>query len=114
TYGSVVYRQVYPGIDLRFHGNRSQLEYDFVVAAGADAGLIRLSFSGAKKMTVNADGDLDIRLDGGCSGAATAASKRPLSWARTIPAALWLSTPSSPFPRTSEAAPRGEVTSPTL
>jgi hypothetical protein len=36
TYASVRYKDVYPGVDLVYHGNQGQLEYDFVVAPGAD------------------------------------------------------------------------------
>src|SRR5262249_39076737 len=36
TYGRVRYRDVYPGVDLVYYGNGGQLEYDFVVAPGAD------------------------------------------------------------------------------
>src|SRR5580704_6304568 len=36
TYGKVHYKDIYPGIDLVYYGNPSQLEYDFEVAAGAD------------------------------------------------------------------------------
>ena len=32
-YSKVIYRDIYPGINLAFHGHASQLEYDFVVAA---------------------------------------------------------------------------------
>jgi hypothetical protein len=47
TYAQVRYRNVYPGIDLVYHGNQSgQLEYDFVVAPGADPGLISLAVHG--------------------------------------------------------------------
>lgn len=45
-YARVVYRGVYPGVDLVFHDARGRLEYDFVVAAGADASVIRLAFEG--------------------------------------------------------------------
>jgi len=37
-YGAVRYRAVYPGIDWLVHGNGEQLEYDLVVAPGADPG----------------------------------------------------------------------------
>jgi len=47
NYARVNYRNVYPGVDLVFYGNGSQLEYDFVVAAGADPRAIALTFSGA-------------------------------------------------------------------
>ncbi|HMD85875.1 MAG TPA: SBBP repeat-containing protein [Terriglobia bacterium] len=43
TYAKVKYQGVYPGIDLVYYGNQGgQLEYDFVVAPGADASVIAL------------------------------------------------------------------------
>ena len=47
TYAKVKYEEVYPGIDLVYYGNPGapgQLEYDFVVAPGADPRAIRLAF----------------------------------------------------------------------
>jgi Ca2+-binding RTX toxin-like protein len=46
TFGKVRYEAVYPGIDLVYYGNQQQMEYDFVVAPGADPNQIRLSFAG--------------------------------------------------------------------
>src|ERR1035441_5751161 len=48
TYGKVKYPQVYPGVDLVFYGNQRQLEYDFVVAPGADPSLIAWRIDGAR------------------------------------------------------------------
>jgi len=48
TYGKIAYSQVYPGVDLVFYGNQRRLEYDFVVAPGADPGRIDMDFSGAQ------------------------------------------------------------------
>ncbi len=59
TYKRVRYRGVYPGVDLVFYGNQRQLEYDFVVAPGRDAGRIALEFQGATP-AVDADGDLEL------------------------------------------------------
>ncbi|MBC5783734.1 SBBP repeat-containing protein [Ramlibacter sp. USB13] len=64
NYGSVLYRGVYEGVDLRYYGAQRQLEYDFVVAAGADADAIRLRFDGVESATIAADGDLVLRLQG--------------------------------------------------
>jgi hypothetical protein len=64
TYSKVEYRQVYPGIDLDFYGSGQGLEYDFVVAPEADAGVIRLGFSGADGVAVNAQGDLVVQAAG--------------------------------------------------
>lgn len=65
NYARVQYRDVYPGIDLVYYGNQGQLEYDFVVAPGADPGVIRLSFEGAEKVRVDRSGDLMVDTTGG-------------------------------------------------
>ncbi|HLW75367.1 MAG TPA: SBBP repeat-containing protein, partial [Bryobacteraceae bacterium] len=64
-YGSVRYREIYPGIDLVFHGEQRRLEYDFVVSPGADPGAIRLELSGQKWMRVDDAGDLSIETAAG-------------------------------------------------
>ena len=64
TYGAVKYAAVYPGIDLVYHGNQRLLEYDFLVAPGADPQAIGIRFQGARKLTVNRDGALVIALGG--------------------------------------------------
>jgi len=60
TYAKVKYAAVYPGVDLLYYGNQRQLEYDFVVAPGADPSPVRLHFAGASKLKLNAEGDLTI------------------------------------------------------
>ena len=64
TYAKVRYKSVYPGVDLVYYGNQGgQLEYDFVVAPGADPSQIKLSFAGAKRMRVDAaSGDLVLKV----------------------------------------------------
>jgi len=49
--------QVYPGIDLIYYGKGRELEFDFVVAPGADPRIIRLHFDGATPR-LDAAGDL--------------------------------------------------------
>jgi hypothetical protein len=58
TYAKVRYKDLYPGVDLVYYGNQQQLEYDFIVAPGADPRAIRLAISGAKKLDAGAGGDL--------------------------------------------------------
>ncbi|MFZ1975584.1 MAG: SBBP repeat-containing protein [Candidatus Acidiferrales bacterium] len=60
TFARVKYAGVYPGVDLVYYGNQRQLEYDFVVAAGANAGEVRVRFDGARRLRVGADGNLQI------------------------------------------------------
>jgi len=65
AFARVQYKSVYPGIDLVYHGAGHQLEYDFVVAPGADPGRVRLAFEGARAMRVDAsNGDLVMRVGG--------------------------------------------------
>ena len=65
TYAKAKYEKVYPGIDLIYYGNQRQLEYDFIVAPGADPKNVRLSFKGADKVAVDAQGDLVLQTAGG-------------------------------------------------
>src|SRR5262249_48802028 len=56
----------YPGIDVVYYGNdQQQLEYDFVVAPGADVGQIGLRFTGAQSLEANGTGDLVLHTPGG-------------------------------------------------
>src|SRR5260370_3718443 len=65
TFSKVHYRNVYPGIDLIYYGNQRQLEYDFVVAPGADPQSIRRQFEGVSQLRVTTDGDLVATALGG-------------------------------------------------
>jgi hypothetical protein len=66
TYGRVEFAGVYPGIDLVFYGKGRELEYDLVVAPGADAGQIALRFEGAERLEIDAmSGELVVHTPGG-------------------------------------------------
>lgn len=65
NYARVKVEQVYRGIDLVYYGAGQQLEYDFNVAAGADFKAIRWRFSGARRLSVDAAGDLVIDTPAG-------------------------------------------------
>ena len=65
NYSRVQYREVYLGVDLVFHGNQRRLEYDFVVAPGADPSQIRLAFEGVERLWIDEQGDLVLEVAGG-------------------------------------------------
>ena len=44
---------VYPGVDLVYYGNQQQLEYDLVVAPGADPKAIHLQIEGAANLSLS-------------------------------------------------------------
>ena len=63
-YARLRYQAVYPGIDLVFHGDQRELEYDFVVSPGADPSRIALAFEGGQ-VSLEPQGDLVISAPGG-------------------------------------------------
>ncbi len=65
NYTSTVYRNLYSGIDLKYYGNGRQMEYDFVVAPGADYSQIRIRYDGAISMSVGGSGELVIETEYG-------------------------------------------------
>src|SRR6185503_1527249 len=62
TYRKVYFKDVYPGIDVVYYGKQRELEYDFVVAAGANPKLIRFTVEGADKLRLDKDGRLLLNL----------------------------------------------------
>ena len=55
-YGSVRYTNIYPGIDIVYHTQNANVDYDFVLAPGADPNQIELAFD--RDVEINKDGDL--------------------------------------------------------
>lgn len=68
NYARVSYQGVYPGVDLVYYGNQRQLEYDFVVAPGADPEAITVDIQAAKAyapLRVDRNGDLIVETGDG-------------------------------------------------
>lgn len=64
TFSKIAYREIYPGIDLVFHGNKGRLEYDFIVSPGIEPSTIKYKFDGADKIETDHDGNLVIDVKG--------------------------------------------------
>jgi len=124
TFGEVRYRGLYPGVDARFYGRQGQIEYDLVVAPGADPATLGLALRGARNLHLDAQGNLLVRLPHG-----TLVQRRPHIYqtidgrsrspaatyflgtiasasgsAPTTRVGRWSSTLNSPTPRTSAEA----------
>ena len=63
TFGRVKVQEIYKGIDQVYYGTERRLEFDFIVAPGADPGRIGLEFAGATP-TLAPDGSLALTLNG--------------------------------------------------
>jgi uncharacterized protein (TIGR03437 family) len=58
NYGKVLFREVWPGIDLVWYGNGGELEFDLVVSPGADARAIELRVTSSDRIRLDDTGDL--------------------------------------------------------
>jgi hypothetical protein len=60
SFSRLAYRNLWPGIDLFYSGTVDRLKYEFVVRPGADPSRIRLACSGADRLALNAEGQLEV------------------------------------------------------
>jgi uncharacterized protein (TIGR03437 family) len=77
NYARVLYKAVYPGVDLAFYGSQTSLEYDFIVSPGADLSTITMKVEGADRIDLEANGDLVLSV-----GGAKLYTRSPLSYQR--------------------------------
>lgn len=53
TFGGIVYKQLYPGVDLHYDGNIGRLKGTYIVAPGVDPSAIRWRYDGASSVSVD-------------------------------------------------------------
>ncbi len=61
NFSSVVYRDIWPGIDIRYRGNGRAMKYDFIVHPGADLSAISLQYEGVEDLYVTPSGELCVQ-----------------------------------------------------
>ncbi|MCZ2151526.1 MAG: SBBP repeat-containing protein [Bryobacterales bacterium] len=64
-FARVRFPEVYTGIDAVYYSGENRLEYDLVVAPGADPSVIELSWKGAERIRVDESGDLVLSTSAG-------------------------------------------------
>lgn len=64
TFGGIEYRALYPGIDARYLGSGRALKSEFLVAPGADPGLIRMDYGRDASVHLDPDGSLVVEAGG--------------------------------------------------
>ena len=62
TYSTVEYRNIYPGVDVRYYARGAEMGFDFVVHPGAQPSQIHLRFEGAKGVRANASEGMVLRI----------------------------------------------------
>ena len=75
TYASIIYADLWPGVDLIYSGTVNRLKYTFVVKPGADPARIKLAYRGATGFGVNEAGELEVRTPAG-----DLSDERPVSY----------------------------------
>lgn len=73
-YDAVLYRDVWPGIDLSFYETDGGIEYDILAAPGAPLDAARVRFQGAGAIAVSDSGELFL------AGAPWLVQKPPVTW----------------------------------
>jgi hypothetical protein len=58
NFSTIIYRDIWPGIDLRYHGDGVGMKYDFIVNPGADIAQIRIRYDGVNNLDLTSNGDL--------------------------------------------------------
>jgi hypothetical protein len=61
NFKSLLAKNVYPGIDLKYYGTNSQLEHDFIVSPGTDYKQIAFHFDGQQDLLLDDNGNLILK-----------------------------------------------------
>jgi hypothetical protein len=61
THPGLVYRDLWPGIDMAFKGSAGTLKYEFRLSPGADPSQIRLAYQGAQSLSLTGAGALQVQ-----------------------------------------------------
>ena len=63
TYEKIIYKELWPGIDLIFYSKNNVLKYDFILKPGGCVEDIKLSYRGSKGISLDDGGNLEIHND---------------------------------------------------
>lgn len=62
TYKTILYKEIYPKIDLRYYfDTNGSLKYDFIVQPGGDPSNIKIKYEGIHNLTLTTRGDIQIK-----------------------------------------------------
>jgi hypothetical protein len=75
TYSGITYSGLYPGIELHYEGTQRSLKGTYTLAAEADPAAIRWHYVGAEAVSVDALGNLQVRV-----GDAALTEQAPAAW----------------------------------
>jgi hypothetical protein len=65
AYSRIIYRDLWPGIDLVYKGELDELKYEFIVRPGANPARIRLAYRGAEDVSLTEGGRISVNTPAG-------------------------------------------------
>jgi hypothetical protein len=65
AYSRIIYRDLWPGIDLVYEGELDELKYEFIVRPGANPARIRLAYRGAEDVSLTEGGRISVKTPAG-------------------------------------------------
>jgi hypothetical protein len=65
SYSSITYKNIYPGIDLKYHGDGKSMKYDFIIHPGAEYSKIQIRYNGVEGLNISNNGDLEVQTSFG-------------------------------------------------
>jgi phosphatidylserine/phosphatidylglycerophosphate/cardiolipin synthase-like enzyme len=80
TYAGIVYRELYPGIELRYEGTDGNLKSTFYVAPGVNPASIVWRYKGASDLNVDESGNLVVSLPEPAGSGAKLIEQAPIAW----------------------------------
>ncbi len=61
SYSTITYKDVWPGIDVKYYGNGKSMKYDFVISPGADIDRIKIRYEGVSELAIANTGELQAQ-----------------------------------------------------
>lgn len=65
AFSKIIYRDLWPGIDLIYYGTLNRMKYEFIVHPGADPSRIKLAYLGASRVALTSDGRIEVETPPG-------------------------------------------------
>lgn len=63
TTKSVIYKNIYPGIDVKIYGNSNQIEYDYIIKPGAKVSDILFKYENIHSTSLDKNGNIVIKTE---------------------------------------------------
>ncbi len=89
TYGAVMYKEIYPGIDMVVNGGDGNIKTSFIVAPQADPSVIQWDYQGGKNVAIVEDGTMQVKANR-AGETRTLRESAPIAWQVINGETIWV------------------------